>query len=170
MPAPKGNQYAVGHSTGRPPVFKSPKVLAKKVDQYFIYILGEKKKTKVKVTDPETGKVSLTEVEEWVRRWEYASITGLTLYLGFSSRSSLDDYEKNEVFSYIIARARTRVAFHYEQQLNGKFPQGAVFALKNMDGWKDKTEVESTNKNLNYNEPLTPAKVKELESLKNKHF
>ena len=171
MPAPKGHKYAIGNKGGRPPVFSTAKALAKKVDEYFLYIHGEKKKKKVKVTDPKSGKVSLTEVEVWLRPWEYASITGLTLYLGFSHRQSLDDYEKKEMFSDIIARARTRVAFHYEQRLNQQFSQGAIFALKNMDGWKDKTEVESTNKNLNYNaEPLTVEKLRELEELKKREF
>lgn len=171
MPAPKKNQYAVGNMGGRPPVFKSAKVLAKKVDKYFDYIKGEYKKTKVKIKDDHGKTVGLTEEIECIRQPEYASITGLALYLGFASRQSLDDYEKKEVFTYTIARARTRVAFHYEQQLNSSRAFGAMFALKNMDGWFDKTEVVSTNKNLNYNsEPLTAAKVKELDALKEKEY
>jgi hypothetical protein len=83
----------------------------------------------------------------------------------------MDDYAKKEEFSGTLARARTRVALSYEQKLYGQFSQGAVFALKNMDGWRDKTEVENTNKNLNYNtDPLTPDKMRELEALKNKEY
>lgn len=171
MPAPKKNQYAVGNKGGRPPIFKSAKVMSKLIDKYFIYIQGEYKKKKVKVTDEETGKVRLTEITECIRPPEYASITGLTLYLGFGSRSALDDYEKKEEFQYTIARARTRVAHHYEMQLNHRGCQGAMFALMNMDGWDNRTKVESTNKNLNYNsDPLTADKIKELEALKNKEY
>jgi hypothetical protein len=61
------------------------------------------------------------------------------------------------------------VANSYEQKLYGQFSQGATFALKNMDGWKDKTEIENTNRNLN-SEPLTLEKMRELEQLKEKEY
>lgn len=67
------------------------------------------------------------------------TITGLTLFLGFSSRSSLDRYcEKNEEYKYIIKRAKLAVENSYEMSA-GTFD---IFALKNM-GWKDKTEVDT---------------------------
>src|SRR5690348_6148818 len=106
----KGHQYAIGNRVGRPPVFKTPKALAKKVDEYFIYIQGETKEKKVKISDPQTGKVKLSHEIIILRNPEPATITGLVLFLGFASRQSLDDYaERNEEFSDIIARARVRV-------------------------------------------------------------
>lgn len=67
-----------------------------------------------------------------------ATVTGLTLFLGFCSRASLDDYEKrSEEFSYIIKRAKLAVENSYE--MSGLAFD--IFALKNM-GWKDKTETE----------------------------
>src|SRR5690349_16329496 len=69
------------------------------------------------------------------------TITGLALHLGFESRQSHYDYEKNEAFSYIIKRAKLRVELAYEWRLNSPSCAGAIFALKNM-GWKDKSEQE----------------------------
>lgn len=70
-----------------------------------------------------------------------ATITGLTLFLGFESRSSLDDYcNKNEEFAYIIKRAKLAVENSYE--VSGQMFD--IFALKNM-GWRDKVETGFTD-------------------------
>lgn len=109
MAAEKGNKYAIGNNGGRPAIYESPDALCEKVIEYFESVKEEK-----------------------------ATITGLTLYLGFCSRSSLDDYEKRgEEFSYIIKRAKLAVEHSYE--LSGNTID--IFALKNM-GWKDKSEQE----------------------------
>lgn len=80
------------------------------------------------------------------------TITGLALHLGFESRQSFYDYEKNDEFSYIIKRSRLRVELAYEWRLNSNACTGAIFALKNM-GWRDKTEVENSgNLSINWNE------------------
>ena len=68
---------------------------------------------------------------------EKPTITGLTLYVGFCSRSSWDDYSDREGFSYIVKRAKLTVENSYEKS-GTTFD---MFALKNM-GWKDKTEVD----------------------------
>jgi len=77
-----------------------------------------------------------------------ATITGLALQLGFCSRQSMYDYEKNPEYSYTIKNARLRVEHSYEQHLFTKSATGAIFGLKNF-GWTDKVEVESHNVNLN---------------------
>lgn len=111
MAAPLGNKFALGNKFGRPPHFASPEELIKEVEGFFDYCKENEEK---------------------------ATITGLTLYLGFESRSSLDDYcKRSEEFSYIIKRARLAVENSYE--LNGQTID--IFALKNM-GWKDKSETE----------------------------
>mgnify|MGYP000947792118 FL=1 len=110
---------------GRPPLFSSPNDFNKKVEEYFTYIKGKKKGS------------------NWLRQPEPATITGLILYLGFSHREALADYEKKKGFSDIVKRARLRVEFEYEKKLSAQAPAGSIFALKNM-GWKDKTEVESS--------------------------
>ena len=113
MPAPKGNKYALGlTNSGRPPIYNSADELKNKCIEYF----EECKNLKEKVT-----------------------ITGLALYLGFCSRSSLDDYVKKEEFSYIVKRAKLVVENSYEN--SGQTID--IFALKNMS-WKDKQEIENT--------------------------
>lgn len=69
------------------------------------------------------------------------TVSGLALALGFESRQSFYDYEKNPIHSYTIRRARLAIEETYEQRLHGNTPTGAIFALKNF-GWKDKQEVE----------------------------
>ena len=80
---------------------------------------------------------------EYFNSTEKYTITGLALFLGFESRSSLDDYENRDEFSYIIKRARLVVENGYELMFHdGK--NTAIFPLKNM-GWKDRQEIEQTN-------------------------
>lgn len=133
MAAPKGNKFAKGNEGGRQPQFQSNEILQQKVEQYFIYIKGEKKTTG-------KGKDAITE---WVRYPENATISGLALFLGFESRQSFYDYEKNEEFSYTIKKARLRIESAYEQELLSRNATGAIFALKNF-GWRDKQELEHT--------------------------
>ncbi len=106
MGAAIGNKYALGNNGGRPATYETPEDLLRESISYFDYC--EKNSEKV-------------------------TITGLALYLGFSSRSSLDDYTKrSEEFSFIIKRCKLAVENSYE--LSGNTID--IFALKNM-GWKD---------------------------------
>jgi len=114
MAAPKGHKYALGNNGGRPPVFKSPADLEKKINEYFEYCSDDD--------------VIIT-------------ICGLALYLGFSNRQLLYAYQEKEEFTDIIKRARATVEEHYESRLSSTTPTGAIFALKNMD-WKDTHEIE----------------------------
>lgn len=132
MGAPKGNAFARGAASGRPPVFKTPKDMFEKVVKYLEWVKGEQKKAKGKKTD------------EWIRYPEPITITGLCLFLGFDSRQSLYDYEKRDEFSYIIKKIRLLVENRYEKALATKEVTGAIFALKNM-GWKDKIETGITD-------------------------
>ncbi len=127
MSAKSGNKYAIGNNGGRPRIYINVQQLKNKIDEYFRFIKGESRITKSRGTD----------IIVWDRNPEPATITGLVLFLGFSSRSSLDYYEKNEEFSYIIKKARTLVEHEYEKRLYCDKPTGAIFALKNM-GWRDK--------------------------------
>lgn len=115
MSAHNNNKYALGCTTnGRPPIFETPKELEEKCVGY---------------------------LERCIKEKEKPTITGLTLYVGFCSRSSWDDYDKKQDFSYIVKRAKMTIENSYEQS-GGTFD---IFALKNM-GWKDKTEVDNTIK------------------------
>lgn len=98
------------------PTYSSPSLLVEKISEYFAMI--EEKKA-------------------------VATISGLCLHCGFSSRQSFYDYEKKADFSYTIKRARLSIETIYESRLHGNSPTGAIFALKNF-GWIDKSEVEHT--------------------------
>jgi len=122
MAAEKGNQYAKGCTTnGRPPHFKTPQELAEKCSEYFEDCITNKKK---------------------------ATVTGLTLFVGFSSRASWDDYEKRNDFSYTVKRAKLAVQNSYESS-GTAFD---IFALKNM-GWSDKQEIDHTTRGEAINIP-----------------
>ena len=88
------------------------------------------------------------EIQEYFASDGKKTITGLAYHLGFESRQSLYDYEKDGQFSYIIKRARLRVEVGYEENLTNPdiSAAGSIFALKNM-GWKDKVETGFTDSN-----------------------
>jgi hypothetical protein len=65
--------------------------------------------------------------------------------------------EQHEAFMYAKnvgkEAQRHELEDNFDQGLNGLIPgyqtTGAIFRLKNMANWKDKTEVESKNENTN---------------------
>jgi hypothetical protein len=130
---------------GRPRVFENEQDMADRVEAYFEHIKGEKQQ--------QVGKDGLMQ-EIWVREPEPATVTGLAIFLGFESRQSLYDYEKNGDFSFIAKKARLLVECEYEKRLTtSQAPTGAIFALKNM-GWIDKNEVGFTNKDGDDTSPV----------------
>lgn len=132
---------------GRPALYTTDTDMIMAVEDYFIWIQGE-------YTDQQRHDENGAPYTEriWSRYPEPPTITGLALHLGFESRQSIYDYEKNGDFSYIIKNARLRVEKGYELALHGDKPTGSIFALKNM-GWTDKTQTELTGKD---GEPLSP--------------
>lgn len=102
---------------GRPPKFRSSEQMQSMIDEYFNQTL--------ELEMPFT-------------------ITGLALHLGFESRQSIYDYEKNGDFSYTIKRARLKIENYAESKLYTTTPTGAIFALKNF-GWRDKQEIDLTH-------------------------
>ena len=111
------------HSTevnlgGRPRLYNSPEEFDAKVLDYQAYC----RETKEPVT------------------W-----TGLALFLGFSSRQSIDEYGKYEGFSDSVKKAKLFVEWHYEMRACGGNPAGPIFVLKNM-GWSDKQQIEHSDK------------------------
>lgn len=111
----------------RPPSYKTAEELQDSIDEYF------------EATRNEENPEPLT-------------ISGLCHWLGFSSRQSFYDLEKQDKFSYTIKRARLRIESFYESMLMSRSPAGAIFALKNF-GWKDRQEIDySGNVNI---EPIT---------------
>ena len=139
------------HAGGRPPKFESVEELENLVEAYFLSLEYE---------DNETGEI----------KSKSPTITGLTLFLGFCSKTSLYEYEKKPEFMNSIKRARLMVEEGYERALLTKGSTGAIFALKNF-GWKDKVEqdikaeVISDTKEMTTEELLLRAQaVKQIES------
>lgn len=130
MSAKKGNKYALGNNGGRPPLYNSPEELEEKINEYF------------------DSRIPTYDDEGNVLAWNFPSVTGLALFLGFSSRQGLYDYRNNKEYSCIIKRALMVVESHYEEKCNFQGATGSIFVLKNM-GWKDQHDVNSTNTNLN---------------------
>lgn len=120
---------------GRPPIYKTPAELQKKIDEYFKNCPDKKTLT---AFDKNAG--------SWVT-FEIATpiISGLVSFLGFESRQSFYDYEAKPEFSYTIKKARLRIETEYEKQLYMDKCTGAIFALKNL-GWKDASQKEITGK------------------------
>jgi glycerol dehydrogenase-like iron-containing ADH family enzyme len=83
------------------------------------------------------------------------TITGLTAWLGYSSRRDFyNQAERGQDFSHLIKNTINIICSNYEQNLHGMSPAGSIFALKNIlsEEWKDKTEVTQTN----IEQPLFP--------------
>lgn len=136
-------------SGGRPPLFETVEQLEKSIADYFEYIKGETEEKEIDIPKkdrksggPKAQKEMFTQV---VRPPEPPTITGLALFLGFASRQSFYDYEKDGLFSYAIKRARLKIESQYEKALHYNNPTGAIFALKNF-GWSDKLEIDQNTK------------------------
>jgi hypothetical protein len=110
------------HKQGRPPKYNNPEELQAKITQYFAEYPMERQ-----------------------------TMTGLALFLGFTSRIGFWRYGNNEGnteeglsegFCNTYARARSKIEESYEICLKtAKSAQGPMFALKQM-GWIDKTEQD----------------------------
>lgn len=113
------------HAGGRPPLFKTPEALQKKVNEFF----------------------AMVEEEQEEDSNRTPGIAELAYYLGFESRQSLYDYEKrSNKFSYIIKRARLFIEKEYEKRLSGEKsnPTKWIYTLNAMGYPKDKTDSRST--------------------------
>jgi len=121
MGAPVGNDYALGNDGGRPPIFSE----SKKEDIERLAVLCEKYFEELPQTKPPT-------------------VTGLTLFIGFSAKSTLYEYAKKEVFSNSIKKALTKIEqFHEEATAFGDKCTGNIFVLKNF-GWHDTVKSETS--------------------------
>ena len=126
--APYGNQNAIGNEGGRPLFYKTPELFQLKVDEYF-----------------ETGRNEREIVtKEGVVKIPVFTVTGLALFLGFSSRQSFLDYNEKVEFIDVIKKAKSRVEMYYEEGLSFGQCTGQIFALKNM-GWRDQQELDHKN-------------------------
>jgi len=139
MPAPKGNQNAVGNEGGRPPIHTDPEHVGTLVKDYFDWIQGEFKNEDY---IDEEGNARTRKV--WTRPPENPTVTGLALHLGFCSKSTLYDYSEKVEFSHYIKSGLLRIEkFHETQASYGEKCTGNIFILKNF-GWKDTQAMDLT--------------------------
>lgn len=69
-------------------------------------------------------------------------VTGLTLHIGFESKSTLYEYAKKDGFSNPIKKALTRIEmFHETATAYGDKCVGNIFILKNFN-WKDTQAID----------------------------
>ena len=129
MGRPKGSKNSKSRQHGNVPIFKTDEELQKAIDKYFKDAVPKK---------------CIDDNGEPYVIFKAPTITGLAYALGFESRQSMYDYEKREPHSYTIKRARLKISNQYEMNLSDPRvkPAGSIFALKNIDSWKDKQEVE----------------------------
>ncbi len=127
------------HAGGRPPKFDNVEDLDNLIEGYFLSL---------EYKDHETGLI----------KSQSPTITGLTLFLGFCSKTSLYEYEKKPEFMNPIKRARLMVEEGYEKALLTRGSTGAIFALKNF-GWKDKFEQDITTQGEKVNNTIDYSKL-----------
>jgi hypothetical protein len=108
--------------------YLTPEDMAAAVDAYFFF---------------DCEKIKVDNIREPV---PLITITGLTIYLGFESRTSLVYYEQEKPeFTWVIRRARLFVEYNYEKMLQIGNYKAAMFALNQM-GWKNSFEIDHGNK------------------------
>ena len=118
-------------TAGRPPAFETADEMQAKFDSY---------------------------VKECLEQDKRPTISKAAYELGFASRQSFYDYEKNTEFSYTIKRIKLFIESIYEE--NVEKGAGFIFALKNF-GWVDKQEIDQTNRfpdgiEINFVKPDAP--------------
>jgi hypothetical protein len=137
MAAPKGNQYALGASGGRPPMYKTAEQMQVAVDKYFEDCEGYvyKDKDGNPVLD-KWGSLVIVGQKPF-------TVTGLALALGFNSRQSLLNYQDTEEFMDTVIRAKSRCEAYTESRLYDKDgANGAKFSLSNnFKQWAEKQEI-----------------------------
>lgn len=130
----RGGEYVnTGNKGGRPPKFKSPEEMQKKIDDYFIQCDG-------KVLTNNEGKVVLDKYgNPVVTGAKPPTVTGLALALGFTSRQALLNYQAKPKFIDTIMRAKSRCEEYAESRLyDREGVRGATFSLtNNFKGWSN---------------------------------
>lgn len=135
QPLKPGKHNHQGEGGGRPLMYKTAEELEAKIHEYFT--VGRNVRPVV-VGPPNARRIENIAIP---------TITGLTLYLGFATKTSFYTLEKDERFEHVVKSARTRIEREYEELLLSGLGAGAIFGLKNF-GWVDKTEIDHSGDGL----------------------
>lgn len=141
MAPPKGSKYAIGNK-GPSKRYTSVEQLQEAIDAYF-----EKCDTRTIDVVDNHGDVKT------VNKPEPYTVEGLCIALGFSTRESLLHYEKEpgyDMYFDTIKRAKLKIQQNkVVGALDGTYHANfTMFDLKNNHRYKDKTEIEQTNVNI----------------------
>lgn len=135
----KRRRWIVKEEAGRPMIISDEEELQDKIDEYFDTQVGM---FPAKDADGNVIIKSVGGIPQIVFDKKAPTITGLALYLGFSTRQSIYDYiKRNDKFSYIIKRAVARIEEYAENIILGggivgsNATSGAIFWAK-VHGWK----------------------------------
>jgi hypothetical protein len=124
---------------GRPLTYQTVEQLQAKIDEYF-------NSRKTPLLDGK-GRPCLDENENVIMvDAKPCTVTGLALFLGFSGRQALLNYQGREEFMDAVTRAKSRIEEYAEERLYDKDGcNGAKFNLTNNFGWVERQEVTNTN-------------------------
>lgn len=124
------------HMKPKTSYFKTAATLTQRINEYFKHIEGKYhlSRRSAKITQ------TVANRKVWDREPEPATISGMALFLGLSSKREFETYEETGRYATILKQARLRVEAAYEARLY-QTPTGVIFALKTM-GWTDKPEAQ----------------------------
>jgi len=130
---------------GSPLLYPTPKEMQHVVDLYYLVCKAHQLDKPELLEDLSEDDLLVVNGIEDVT----PSISGLAYTLGMSTEA-FRNYEQKGGFLATVKRAKQRVEMSLEQRLAGNAVTGSIFSLKNNFGWKDKTEVDNTNKNYDF--------------------
>lgn len=129
-------------TVGRPPRYKNKEEIEGKIEDYF-------KQCKGRLLKDERGKPYFDKFgNPIIIDQKPPTVTGLALALGFTTRTSLLNYQGKKEFMDTITRAKTKIEAYAEERLFDRDgSNGAQFSLRNnFSGWKDKIPSELDKK------------------------
>jgi hypothetical protein len=121
--------------------FSNANDLVDRIDGYFRYIQGEYHLEPAAPTKTKNSENCTTTKVVWDRQPEPALLTGLALFIGFTSMNDFVAYEQKGKYKKMLRKARLRVEAEYEKKLHQAAPTGAMFALRCM-GWADTANAQ----------------------------
>ena len=159
MPAPKGNQFALGNS-GREKLFDSPGELEIFVQDYFNWCDDNP----INVWHTQLDKHSGSPVSMPTQR-PY-TVEGLARHLGVTPQTLLN-YQKREGYEEyfaVIKCAKDRITEQRVEMASlGVFKEGFTkFLLINNTDYVDKAEQKVVNQNINYNTDLSKDEIQQI--------
>lgn len=138
----------MGGKPGRPPTYKTPEEMQKKIDMYFEHCAGEM------LRDEEGNPI----YDKWGHpvfvNVRPPTVTGLALALGFTGRQALLNYQAKPQFVDTVTRAKSLCEEYAESRLYDRDgSRGAMFSLtNNFRGWSNHPQPREDS------EPLKKAK------------